>query len=55
MNEDKHLNLALDEKLCQKLIIENVQIFISDGIDTNFEANENLFKYFGSYQTAYYQ
>ncbi|WP_282071972.1 FGGY family carbohydrate kinase [Polaribacter atrinae] len=52
---DKHLNLGLDEKLCQELIVENAQIFLSDGIDTNFEANEDLLKHFGSYKTAYYQ
>jgi len=52
---DKHLNLPLEEKLCQELIAENAQIFLADGIDTNFEANEDLLKHFGSYQTAYYQ
>ena len=45
---DRHLNLQLNEKLCQDLIAENAQIFLEEGIDTNFEANEKLFKYFGS-------
>lgn len=52
---DKHLKLGLNEKLCQELIAENNHIFLSDGIDTNFEADKKLLKYFGSYQTAYYQ
>jgi sugar (pentulose or hexulose) kinase len=55
VNINKHLNIGLDEKLCQELIAENAQVFLADGIDTFFEANEDLFKYFGSYQTAYYQ
>ncbi|MBU3012841.1 carbohydrate kinase [Polaribacter vadi] len=52
---DRHLSLGLNEKLCQELIVENAQIFLTEGIDTEFEANEKLFKYFGSYDTAYYQ
>jgi sugar (pentulose or hexulose) kinase len=52
---NKHLHLGLNEKVCKGLIEENAQIFLADGIDTNFEANENLFKYFSSYETAYYQ
>lgn len=52
---NSHLNLELNEKLCQELIVEKAQIFLSEGIDTDFEANEKLFKYFGSYETGYYQ
>lgn len=52
---DRHLHLDLNEKLCQELIAENAQIFLAKGIDTDFEANTKLFKYFGSYETAYYQ
>ncbi|MGJ8744043.1 FGGY family carbohydrate kinase [Polaribacter sp.] len=55
VNKNKHLNLGLNEDLCQELIVENAQIFLADGIDTEFEANEKLFKYYGSYETAYYQ
>lgn len=55
VNINKHLNLNLNEKLCKELIAENAQIFLAKGIDTDFEANDKLFKYFGSYETAYYQ
>lgn len=52
---DRHLHLGVNEELCQDLIVENARVFLSEGIDTNFEANENLLKYFNSYETAYYQ
>lgn len=52
---DRYLNFTLNEQLCTDLIVENAQVFLSKGIDTNFEANEHLFKYFGCYETAYYQ
>ncbi|MCG1036063.1 FGGY family carbohydrate kinase [Polaribacter sargassicola] len=50
-----HLELDLDEKLCQNLITKNARVFLSEGIDTNFEANESLLNNFSLYKTAYYQ
>lgn len=52
---DKHLHLPLNKKLCQELIHENSRVFLSEGIDEDFEAHPNLLKYYANYKTAYYQ
>ncbi|MEO9571189.1 MAG: FGGY family carbohydrate kinase [Polaribacter sp.] len=52
---DKHLHLQLNKKLCQELIHENSRVFLSEGIDEDFEAHPNLLKYYANYETAYYQ
>ncbi len=52
---DKHLELELDEELCADLINKNAEVFLSEGIDTDFEAKESLLNNFDSYKAAYYQ
>ena len=52
---NKHLNLKVDQKLCQELIYENSRVFLSEGIDDDFEAHPNLLAYYANYETAYYQ
>jgi len=52
---DTHLELGLDSKYCAKLIRKDKQIFLSDGIDTDFEAKPELLEKFKNYRKAYYQ
>lgn len=52
---NKHLHLHLNEKLCQELIYENSRVFLSVGIDEDFEAHPNLLANYANYETAYYQ
>ncbi|MGY8910446.1 MAG: FGGY family carbohydrate kinase [Flavobacteriales bacterium] len=52
---NKHLNLKVNQKLCQELIYENSRVFLSEGIDDDFEAHPNLLAYYANYETAYYQ
>lgn len=51
---DKHLTLELDTTYCSQLIKENSRIFLAEGIDTNFEAQPELFSKFKNYKEAYY-
>ncbi len=50
-----HLELALNTSLCTELIEQDARIFLSEGIDTDFEAHPELLQKFLSYETAYYQ
>ncbi len=52
---NKHLHLHLNEKLCQELIYENSRVFLSEGIDEDFEAHPSLLANYANYETAYYQ
>jgi len=52
---DTHLELVLNKELCAKLISNPARIFLSEGIDTDFEANESLLINFNNYEEAYYQ
>jgi sugar (pentulose or hexulose) kinase len=52
---DKHLNLQVNKQLIQELIHENSRVFLSDGIDDDFEAHPNLLEYYVRYEIAYYQ
>ncbi|WP_139959228.1 FGGY family carbohydrate kinase [Flavicella sediminum] len=52
---DTHLELKLDTKYISELISANKRIYLSEGIDTDFEANPVLLKQFDSYKEAYYQ
>jgi sugar (pentulose or hexulose) kinase len=52
---DKHLQLQVNQKLCKELIHENSRVFLSEGIDDDFEAHPNLLAYYANYETAYYQ
>lgn len=52
---DTHLGLVLNETLCKELIVQDAKIFLSDGIDTDFEAHNEYLQKFLSYETAYYQ
>ncbi|WP_298946208.1 FGGY family carbohydrate kinase [uncultured Polaribacter sp.] len=52
---NKHLHLQVNKNLCQELIHENSRVFLSEGIDDNFEAQPNLLAYYVNYETAYYQ
>ncbi|MBJ2175912.1 carbohydrate kinase [Aureibaculum sp. A20] len=50
-----HLDLVLSNALCNELIDENATIFLSEGIDTDFEAHNEILHKFSSYESAYYQ
>lgn len=52
---DTHLDLTLNTKLCEELKQKDAKIFLSEGIDTDFEAHKEYLKNFESYETAYYQ
>jgi sugar (pentulose or hexulose) kinase len=52
---DKHLNLQVNKQLIQELIHENSRVFLSEGIDEDFEAHPNLLDFYISYEIAYYQ
>ena len=52
---DKHLQLEVNNKLCKELMHENSRVFLSEGIDEDFEAHPDLLSYYGNYETAYYQ
>jgi hypothetical protein len=56
-NEDKHnyLALNLNNKLISTILSNQNSVFLSDRIDTDFEANTDLLNNFVSYDTAYYQ
>ena len=52
---DQHLQLQLNTKLCEALIHEDSRVYLSEGIDSDFEAHSNLLAYYGNYEAAYYQ
>ncbi|MDG1804308.1 FGGY family carbohydrate kinase [Flavicella sp.] len=52
---DRHLDLELNKTLCLEMIDQNAQVFLSEGIDTDFEAHNEYLQKFLSYETAYYQ
>ncbi|KGL62186.1 FGGY family carbohydrate kinase [Polaribacter sp. Hel1_85] len=52
---NKHLHLQLNKKLCQEILYENSRVFLSEGIDEDFEAHPNLLANYANYETAYYQ
>ena len=51
----KYLQLEVNKKLCQELIHKNSRVFLSEGIDEDFEAHSNLLTNYTNYETAYYQ
>ncbi len=52
---DTHLDLVLNTTLCEELVQKNARVFLSEGIDTDFEAHPEYLKNFTSYEAAYYQ
>jgi len=50
-----HLALHLNKELCTNIFNNPSRIFLAEGIDTDFEANEALLTNFKNYETAYYQ
>ncbi|EPR70454.1 Rhamnulokinase RhaK in alpha-proteobacteria [Winogradskyella psychrotolerans RS-3] len=52
---DTHLHLELNETLCKALINTNARVFLSEGIDSDFEAHPYLLTNYTNYETAYYQ
>ncbi|WP_299780671.1 FGGY family carbohydrate kinase [uncultured Formosa sp.] len=50
-----HIDLILNETLCETLIHQDTRVFLSEGIDNDFEAHPELLKKFQSYETAYFQ
>ncbi|ANW96391.1 hypothetical protein AXE80_08915 [Wenyingzhuangia fucanilytica] len=52
---DTHLELGLDSKYCAKLIKKDKRVFLSEGIDQDFEAKPELLEKFKTYKKAYYQ
>ena len=52
---NKHLHLQLNKKLCQEILHENSRVFLSEGIDSDFEAHPKLLVNYANYETAYYQ
>ncbi|QNM84333.1 carbohydrate kinase [Polaribacter pectinis] len=55
VDKNKHLQLQLNKKLCNELVYEDSRVFLSEGIDSDFEAHPNLLTYYANYETAYYQ
>lgn len=55
VNIDTHLDLVLNTTLCEELVQKNARIFLSEGIDTDFDAHPEYLKNFTSYEAAYYQ
>jgi len=52
---DTHLNLKLNKELCSKIYSNQTRIFLAEGIDTDFEAKDDLIQGFKNYESAYYQ
>ena len=52
---DTHLHLELNETLCQELVNTNARVFLSEGIDSDFEAHPYLLTNYSNYEAAYYQ
>ncbi|NJB83490.1 FGGY family carbohydrate kinase [Wenyingzhuangia aestuarii] len=52
---DTHLELKLEVDYIAKLIAEDKRVYLSEGIDTDFEANPSLLEQFNTYKEAYYQ
>lgn len=52
---DTHMELVLNTTLCEELINKNTRIFLSEGIDDDFDAYNELLEKFTSYEAAYYQ
>lgn len=52
---DTHLNLQLNKSLCAEIVSSGSRIFLSEGIDTDFEAKPALLNSFDCYERAYYQ
>ncbi|WP_083478301.1 FGGY family carbohydrate kinase [Lacinutrix himadriensis] len=52
---DQHLQLELNTKLCEELIFEDSRVYLSEGIDSDFEAHPELLAYYANYEAAYYQ
>jgi sugar (pentulose or hexulose) kinase len=52
---DTHLQLQLDKRTCAELVSNPSRVFLAEGIDTKFEANEYLLQQFENYESAYYQ
>ena len=52
---DYHLDLVLNPTLCNELMDQNTRVFLSEGIDADFEAHPEYLQKFLSYETAYYQ
>lgn len=50
-----HLGLVLNNELCVKLCTNPTKVFLEEGIDTEFEADERLLSNFENYEEAYYQ
>ena len=50
-----HIDLVLNTTLCKTLIDQDARVFLSEGIDTDFEAHPELLQKFQSYETAYFQ
>lgn len=55
VNINTHIDLSLNTSLCNELIDKDKRVFLSEGIDTDFEAHTEYLKNFASYETAYYQ
>jgi ribulose kinase len=55
VNINTHLDLVLNETLCEDLIVEDSRVFLAEGIDTDFESHDEYLANFVSYETAYYQ
>lgn len=52
---DTHLDLKLDKNLCSEIVSNPSRVYLTEGIDTEFEAKEDLVQKFDNYELAYYQ
>lgn len=55
LDTDTHLDLTLNEGTCADMISNPGSVFLAEGIDTDFEAKDDLVQRFENFETAYYQ
>ena len=55
LDPDTHLELELNKSSCVSIISNPGGVFLAEGIDTDFEAKDDLIQGFENYESAYYQ
>jgi len=55
VDPETHLELTLNKSICAGMISNPHSVFLAEGIDTDFEAKDDLIHGFENYETAYYQ
>ncbi|MEI6864737.1 FGGY family carbohydrate kinase [Flavicella sp.] len=55
VDEDTHLTLKLNKKLCSNIISNPTKVFLAEGSDTEFTVDITVLNNFNTYEHAYYQ